>query len=294
MTAHHHGGGGGSTPPSSTPQEHLVPFQARKPAGLSSRADPAHAQRLDQLRSGGQRLPALEGVEHALKPGARLRALDPSRRGSAGGSAGRLVLLLLLLQALGLGGKRRIMRARTLVVVARAAVRTHRTENHLLGVVWRTQRTEEGGGGHGGGGLGGGLGGSGLSGGGDGGRNGEGGGGSGGGGGGGGGGALTAALGRAGPDRQGSKVSGLLKLAIAAQVTTQVMHKAGAQYRKGQEAELSEADRDRPRRQSGSQMTAAAAGPSCAAKRRGTAPGFLEAPCRPASYYLPADMLLRA
>ena len=117
---------------------------------------------------------------------------------------------------------------------------------------------------------------------------------SGGGGGDGGGGALTAVLGRAGTDRQGSKVSGLLKLAIAAQVTTQVMQKAGAQYRKGQEAELSEADRDRPRRQSGSQMTAAAAGPSCAAKRRGTAPGYLETPCRPASYYLPADMLLRA
>ena len=63
-----------------------------------------------------------------------------------------------------------------------------------------------------------------------------------------------------------------------------------------QEAELSEADRDRPGRQRGSQMTEAAS-PSCAAKRRGTAPGYpegveLEAR-RPATYYLP-EMLLNA
>ena len=42
------------------------------------------------------------------------------------------------------------------------------------------------------------------------------------------------------PEREGSKVgpsvSGLLKLAIAAQVTTQVVQKAGTQCLKGQEA----------------------------------------------------------
>lgn len=58
------------------------------------------------------------------------------------------------------------------------------------------------------------------------------------------------------------KGNSLLKKAIQKQVAAQVVQKAGARYREGQEAELSEAERDRPPRESGRDLKKAAAGAS--------------------------------